>query len=256
MVSIVGAGPGAADLLTVRALQRLQQAEVVLYDNLVSADVLACCPAGALMEYAGKKYGDKVDPMTRQNRINQLMVEYARAGKKVVRLKSGDPFIYGRAIEEIRYLRECGIDCEVVPGITAGIAAAAAYHIPLTERNVSNAVLFCTGHTAGYDLQQLDALARMLHNGMTLVLYMGLSNLQPLLEKLQSIAGDEKIYLSAISQVSMPTQQIVTDDLDHIGAAIEQARLPMPVVFIIGRQALSLQQAESLLHTASKPSIS
>lgn len=245
LVSIVGAGPGAADLLTVRALQRLQQAEVVLYDNLVSAEILACCQTGALLEYAGKKYGDQVDPMIRQNRINQLMVDYARAGKRVVRLKSGDPFIYGRAIEEIRHLREHNIDCEVVPGITAGIAAAAAYHIPLTERNVSNAALFCTGHTAGYDLQQLDALARMLHNGMTLVLYMGLSNLQPLLEKLQSIAGNEKIYLSAISQVSLPAQQIVTGDLDHIGAAIEAARLPMPVVFIIGHQALSLNPCTS-----------
>jgi uroporphyrin-III C-methyltransferase len=238
MVSIVGAGPGAADLLTVRALQRIQQAEVVLYDNLVSAEILACCQPGALLLYAGKKYGDKVDPVIRQNTINELLVQHAREGKKVVRLKSGDPFIYGRAIEEIRYLREHAVPCEVIPGVTAGLAAAASRFIPLTERSVSNAVLFCTGHTAEYGLDQLDALAHMLRTGTTLVLYMGLSNLQPLLEKLKAIAGGEKLYVSAVSQVSLPGEAIVTEELEEVAAAIEQAKLVLPVVFIIGRRPI------------------
>lgn len=238
MVSIVGAGPGAVDLLTVRALRCIQKAEVVLYDNLVSAEILSCCAPDALLLYTGKKYGDKTDPVIRQNTINELLVQHAREGKRVVRLKSGDPFIYGRAIEEIRYLQERAIPCEVVPGITAGLAAAASWCIPLTERSVSNAVLFCTGHTAGYDLDQLDALAHMLHTGTTLVLYMGLSNLRPMLEKLRAIAGPEKLYVSAVSQVSLPGETIVSEELDGIGAAIEKAQLAMPVVFIIGRKPI------------------
>lgn len=240
LISIVGAGPGAADLLTLRAWRRLQQAEVVLYDNLVSDEILACCNTAALMQYCGKKCGDSVDPALRQQQINEWMVSYAKEGKKVVRLKSGDPFIYGRAIEEIRYLQQHQVACEVIPGITAGIAAATSCHIPLTERNVSNAVIFCTGHTADYNFEQLDALANMLRAGTTLVMYMGLSNLQRVIEKLQAAAGKEKIYVSAVSQVSLTSQRLVTGELNTIAAMIAQAALPMPVVFIIGKQAWPL----------------
>ena len=244
LVSIVGAGPGAADLLTLRALRRLQQADVVLYDNLVSDEILACCSATAQMQYTGKKCGDRLDPVLRQQQINELMVMHARQGKKIVRLKSGDPLIYGRAMEEIRYLQQNQVACEVVPGITAGMAAAASCHIPLTERNICNAVLFCTGHTAAYDFEQLDAMANMLHTGTTLVMYMGLSNLKRIIEKLHEATGKEKIYVSAISSVSLASQQLVTGELHNITTVIEQAALPMPVVFIIGRQAWSLQQAQ------------
>lgn len=257
LVSIVGAGPGAADLLTLRALQRLQQADVVLYDNLVSEDVLACCNSTAVMLYAGKKCGDKTNPVLRQQQINELMVMHARQGKKTVRLKSGDPFIYGRVIEEIRYLQLHQVACEVVPGITAGMAAAASCHIPLTERNICNTVLFCTGHTAQYDFEQLDAMANMLRTGTTLVVYMGLSNLQRIIEKLREAIGNEKIVVSAISKVSLAAQQLVTGELHNIVAMIEQAALPMPVVFIIGKQAWSLQQTQVLEHAmATAPEVS
>lgn len=233
MVSIVGAGPGAMDLLTMRALRRLQEAEVVLYDNLVSEEILSCCAKGVLLEYVGKRYGDRVDPMVRQQRINERLALHARAGRKVVRLKSGDPFIYGRAIEELRYLEAQGILCEVVPGITAGIAAAAACHIPLTERNSSNAVLFCTGHTADHDLDQLDTLAAMLYGGTTLVLYMGLSNLEVFVKKLRAVMGGMPVRVSAVSKVSQPGQRVVRAGLDRICEELAEARLEMPVVFII-----------------------
>lgn len=253
LVSIVGAGPGAVDLLTLRAWQRLQQAEIILYDNLVSDEILSCCNTAAIMQYCGKKYGDHIDPVLRQQQINEQMVLYAKEGKKVVRLKSGDPFIYGRAIEEIRYLQQHGVACEVVPGITAGIAAAASCHIPLTERNTSNAVVLCTGHTASYDFEQLNALASMLRTGTTLVMYMGLSNLQRVIEKLQEATGKEKIYVSAVSQVSLSSQRLVTGELSNITEMIEQAALPMPVVFIIGKQAWSLQAADTFIQTIAEP---
>ncbi|HVI45277.1 MAG TPA: uroporphyrinogen-III C-methyltransferase [Chitinophaga sp.] len=236
-VCITGAGPGAADLLTVRALRSIEHADVVLYDNLVSAEILALCRPGTEMIYAGKKYGDQGDPVARQVHINRQMELYAREGKKVVRLKSGDPFIYGRAAEEVRYLREQNIPFEVIPGLTAGIAAASLCHIPLTERNRSNAVLFCTGHTANYDHEQLDALANMLRTGTSLVMYMGLSNLPGVLEKLKLAAGEETVYVTAVSQVSGATQQTVTATLNEIENRLAATPLPMPVVFIIGRHA-------------------
>ena len=247
LVSIVGAGPGAVDLLTLRALRRLEQAEVVLYDNLVSAEIMALCPPGAVLVYAGKKYGDQRDPEQRQQAINEAMVAHARQGKRVVRLKSGEPFIFGRAAEEIRYLREQQVPYEVVPGLTAGIAAASLTHIPLTERNHSNAVLLCTAHTANYDFEQLDALANMLHTGTTLVMYMGLSNLGRVVETLRAAAGPAAIYVSAISEVSGPGQRLVTALLPDIEAALAEANLPMPVVFIIGKYACSLDEAAAYL---------
>ncbi|NML40416.1 uroporphyrinogen-III C-methyltransferase [Chitinophaga sp. G-6-1-13] len=236
-VQIVGAGPGAADLLTVRAVRCIGQADVVLHDNLVSADILALCRKDAELIYTGKKYGDAIDPVERQQHIHELMAEHAANGKKVVRLKSGDPFIYGRAAEEVRYLQEHNIAFEVVPGLTAGIAAASLCQVPLTERNRSKAVLFCTGHTANYDFEQLEALANMLRTGTSLVMYMGLSNLPKVIAKLQVAAGAETIYVTAVSQVSAPTQQTVTATLSEIEAALTSRPLPMPVVFIIGKYA-------------------
>ncbi|RBL91328.1 uroporphyrinogen-III C-methyltransferase [Chitinophaga flava] len=240
-VCIVGAGPGAADMLTVRATRCIETADVVLHDNLVSDEILALCRPDAERIYAGKKYGDTKDPAVRQQQIHELMRLHALNGKKVVRLKSGDPFIYGRAVEEIRYLQEHHIPFEVVPGITAGIAAAGLCQVPLTERNHSNAVLFCTGHTANYDHEQLDALANMLRTGTTLVMYMGLSNLSVVVAKLLQAAGSETVYVTAVSKVSAPQQQQVTASLQEIEAAIHQAALPMPVVFIIGKYATSIK---------------
>lgn len=251
LVSIVGAGPGAADLLTVRALRCLEQAHVVLYDNLVSAEVMALCAPGAELIYAGKKYGDQVDPRQRQQAINEAMVAHARQGKRVVRLKSGDPFVFGRAAEEIRYLTEQQVPYEVVPGLTAGLAAASLVHIPITERNFSNAVLLCTAHTANYDFEQLDALANMLRTGTTLVMYMGLSNLAQVVAKLQAAAGSETVYVSAVSQVSGPRQRLVTAPLADIEETLAQAALPMPVVFVIGKYACSLDEIAAQLHSVS-----
>ncbi len=236
-VQIVGAGPGAADLLTVRAVRCIQEADVILHDNLVSAEILQLCRPEAEKIYTGKKYGDATDPMARQHHIHELMVLHARAGKKVVRLKSGDPFIYGRAAEEVRYLQQQHIPYAVVPGLTAGIAAGSLCQIPLTERNYSNAVLLCTGHTASYDNAQLDALANMLRTGTTLVMYMGLSNLSGVVQKLRIAAGADTIYVTAVSKVSGPGQRAVTATLEKIGDRLAEAALPMPVVFIIGKHA-------------------
>jgi uroporphyrin-III C-methyltransferase len=241
----VGAGPGDPELLTVRALNRIKNADVILHDNLVPSAILELSSTAKKI-YVGRKYADTQDQLERQQNINDLMRDYALQGKNVVRLKSGDPFIFGRAIEEIRYLLEHNIPFEMVPGITAGIAAANLQQIPLTERNRSNSVLFCTGHTANYDFEQLEALANMLKTGTTLIMYMGLKNLKQVVNKLKEITEKETLYLSAISKVSQPEQSIITGTLSEIEQKLEQEQLPMPVVFIVGKYAFPINQ-ESLL---------
>ena len=248
-ISIVGAGPGDPELLTVRALNRIKNADILLYDHLVSPAILELASPSAERIYVGRKYADQQDQVERQKSINESMRAHAMLGKNVVRLKSGDPFIFGRAVEEIRYLLEHGLAFEMVPGITAGIAAANLHHIPLTERNRSNAVLFCTGHTANYDFEQLDALAIMLKTGTTLIMYMGFKNLKLVINKLKEIITNEIVYVSAISKVSQPGQCIVTGTLDEIGKKMEQHPLPMPLIFVIGKYTFPLNE-ESLLMLA------
>lgn len=245
-ISIVGAGPGDPELLTVRALNRIKSADVILHDNLVPEAILELSSPTAEKIYVGRKYADAQDQMDRQQNINELMRDYALQGKNVVRLKSGDPFIFGRAIEEIRYLLEHKIPFEMVPGITAGIAAANLQQIPLTERNRSNSVLFCTGHTANYDFEQLEALANMLKTGTTLIMYMGFKNLKEVISKLKEVNKTETLYLSAISKVSQPDQSIITGALSEIEQKLETEQLPMPVVFIAGKYAFPINK-ESLL---------
>lgn len=238
-ISIVGAGPGDPELLTVRAYNRIKNADVILHDNLISEAILELAPTAQKI-YVGRKYADTQDQIDRQQNINELMREYALKGKKVVRLKSGDSFIFGRAIEEIRYLTKHNIPFEMVPGITAGIAAANLQHIPLTERNRANSVLICTGHTANYDFEQWDALANMLKTGTTLILYMGLKTLNQVLKKLKEIASDETVYVSAVSKVSQPDESIITGTLNEIELKLQKNDLPMPVIFIIGKYAYPL----------------
>jgi len=246
-VAIVGAGPGDPELLTVRALDRIRRAEVILHDNLVPEAILNLAAPGAERIYVGRKYADATDQMDRQQHINTLMRHYALQGKKVVRLKSGDPFIFGRAVEEIRYLLEHHIPFEMVPGITAGIAAANLQQIPLTERNRSNSVLFCTGHTANYDNEQLEALSNMLRTGTTLVMYMGFKNVKQVIGRLKAGNDADGLYLSAISKVSQPGQQIITGSLNAIEQKLEQEPLPMPVVFIVGKYAFPVTEETLVL---------
>jgi uroporphyrin-III C-methyltransferase len=251
-VSIVGAGPGDPELLTVRALNRIKNADVILHDNLVPLAILDLSSPTTEKIYVGRKFADAQDQSDRQQNINELMRDYALKGKNVVRLKSGDSFIFGRVIEEIRYLQEHSIPFEIVPGITAGIAAANLQQIPLTERNRSNSVLFCTGHTANYDFEQLEALANMLKTGTTLIMYMGFKNLKEVINKLKEFNKTETLYLSAISKVSQPDQSITTGSLNEIEQKLEKEQLPMPVVFIVGKYAFPINQESLLMITENE----
>lgn len=232
-ISIIGAGPGDPELLTVKAYRLIQEADVILHDNLVS-DAILESNANAEKIYVGRKFGDKSNQMERQQRINELLFEHQQKGKRVVRLKSGDPYIYGRAAEEARYLTEKQTPFEVIPGISAALAAANIYNIPITERNHSNAMLICTAHTADYSFEQLNGIAHMLKAGNTISIYMGLKSLHRIIPKLLEVCKDATIPVNAISNVSRKGQHIVTGTLGTIENLVKNSNLPMPVVFIIG----------------------
>lgn len=232
-ISIIGAGPGDYKLLTIEALERIQRADIILHDNLISEDILALNTKAEKI-YVGRKYGDKTNQKDRQNRINQLLESYYLKGQDVVRLKSGDPYIYGRAAEEARYLTEKALPFTVVPGISAALAAANTCNIPITERQHSNAVLICTAHTADYSFDQLKGIAELLKAGNTLALYMGLKSLDKLIPKLLSVCKNPHIPINAISKVSRPDQFCLTSTLGEIENDIKQMPLEMPVVFLIG----------------------
>jgi len=229
-VRIVGAGPGSADLLTLRALDRLRDADVVVHDRLVDEAVLALAAPGARRICVGKAPGRH---LWRQEEINALLLRLARGGERVVRLKGGDPLILGRGGEEVAYLRRAGVRVEIVPGVTAAAAAAATAAIPLTHRAAASSVTFVTGH--GRDgLPDLDwaALARL--DG-TLAVYMGVANAGMLARRLiaHGLAGATPV--AVVEKASHPDQRVVEGDLQGLGVLIRDHRIAAPALILIGR---------------------
>ncbi len=203
MVYLVGAGPGDPELLTVKAMRLLQTAEAVLYDDLVAPKILQLAPASARLHNVGKRCGKK---KIRQEEINFLMVALASVGLRVVRLKSGDPLMFGRAGEEIHALREAGIQYEIVPGVTSALAAAAAAAIPLTHRRISSAVVFLTAHQASES--EAAEWNRFGGSGSTLVIYMPGRDYAGLSQKLRAAGLVDETPCAIVSQVSTAQQQI------------------------------------------------
>lgn len=198
-VWLVGAGPGDPELLTLKAVRVLAQAEVVLVDDLVDRAVLQHAPQGVRVVEVGKRAGC---PSTPQAFIERLLVHEARAGRRVVRLKGGDPMVFGRAGEEIDALRAAGIEVEVVPGVSAGLAAAADLGVPLTDRRAAQGVAFVTGHTrAGGREPDWAALAR---SGLTLVVYMGLRRAGAIARALRDGGAREDTPVAVVLRASLP----------------------------------------------------
>lgn len=233
LVSLVGAGPGDPDLLTIKALRTLQRADVVYYDNLVSTGVLDRCRRDAEKVYVGKRAGLTGTRLTRQAEINELLLAGARDGLRVVRLKGGDPFVFGRGGEEIETLGDHGVSFEVVPGITAALGCAAYAGIPLTHRDWAQSVRFVTGHVSGGEVN-LDwpELARP---GQTLVVYMGLAGLTQLTARLIEHGMAPETPAATISRGTLPDQAVVTADLSTLAEKVARAGLPGPTTTIVGR---------------------
>ena len=236
-ISIVGAGPGDVELLTLKAINAIKEADVLLHDNLISEEILRINPYAKLI-YVGKKYGDSSDQTQRQHKINELLLEHYRQGKKVIRLKSGDPYIYGRAAEEARFLTDHKVPFDGVPGISAALAAATLNNIPITERHRSNALLICTAHTADYSDEQLNGVGALLKSGNTLAIYMGLKSLDKLIPKLIKATCHQTIPILAISNVSRSNEVILRSKLACVQDDVKKAGLPMPVVFLVGAETI------------------
>lgn len=228
-VYIVGAGAGSADLLTFRALQLMQQADVVLYDALVDAAVLDLCRRDSNKIFVGKK---RSQHSKTQTEINELLIFYAKQGKRVLRLKGGDPFVFGRGGEEMQACQQAGIAYHVVPGITAALAAASAVGIPLTHRGVATNVRFLTTcyQTGAY----FEGLQSAYNDAETLVFYMGLHALDTLTARLsEDLPKDTPVAIVACA--SLPNQAILLGQLHNIAQKHQQTPLPAPAVIIVGK---------------------
>ena len=228
--SLVGCGPGALDMLTVRAVQVIRDADVVLHDRLVGADVLGLVRAGARRIDVGKRCGRHA---MSQAAINTLIVRHAQAGAHVVRLKGGDPFVFGRGGEELESLRAAGVPTEVVPGITAALATAARLGIPLTHRGASRSLHLITAHGADDRLPEHDwvALARA---GGTLAVYMGVRTLPGLVARLleAGMAGDTPAI--AVENATLQSERRIPGTLAGIAGMVAGAGLTGPTLVLIG----------------------
>lgn len=231
-VALVGAGPGDAGLLTLRALRLLGEADVILHDSLVSADVLQLARRDAERISVGKRAGDHATP---QDAIHALLVEHATAGKRVVRLKGGDPFVFGRGGEELEALRAAGIDYEVVPGITAAAACAAYAGIPLTHRDHAQSVRLVTAH-AKDSLDTLDwpALAQ---ERQTLAFYMGVSRLDQLQAQLLAHGRAPDTPFALVENGSRPEQRVINGPLTDLSHLARHHAVQSPALLIVGEVA-------------------
>ncbi len=231
LVSLVGAGPGDPELLTVKALRVIQQAEAVVYERLISSEILALIPPGTMRIYVGKASDQHALP---QDETNALLVNLARTGHRVVRLKGGDPFIFGRGSEEAEYLARHGIAFEVVPGVTAASGCTAGLGIPLTHRGLATGVRFVTGHCR--DDRKLDLnWASLADPDTTLVIYMGLANLPEISRELIAAGLPADTPAAAIASGTTPHQAICTATLAELPERAGAARLGAPVLIVIGR---------------------
>lgn len=237
LISITGAGPGDPELLTVKAHKRLANAEVVLYDALPGEAILKLAPANALFIYAGKLANDGQNQVIRQQTINYTLLEMARKGKRVVRLKGGDPMIFGRGAEEIRFCKQQGLNYEVIPGVTAAMAASCEFEIPLTERNNSSMVLLYTASRTNGQFDQLESVVQILKSGSTVSVYMGLKNLSQFSVALVEAGVSSGTHVNILSKVSHPDGDSICGTLANIGLMLEAERPATPAVVLVGKYA-------------------
>jgi uroporphyrin-III C-methyltransferase len=246
----VGAGPGDPELLTLKAVKALQRATVLLVDDLVSDDIVALASPQARVVYVGKRGGCKSTP---QAFIEKLMITAVQEGEQVVRLKGGDPFIFGRGGEEVEHLRAAGIEVSVVNGITSGLAAVTSLGVPLTHREHAHGVVFVTGHAKPGDSgTDWPALAATAHSArLTLVIYMGVSGAERIQQELlQGLPGHTPVAI--VQHASLPTQREALTTLGQLAATVEAQGLQSPSVIVVGDVVQgAVAWSESSRHTTT-----
>ena len=246
VVYLVGAGPGDPELLTVRGLRCLQRADVVVYDRLASPLLLQEAPAHARRIYAGKSAARHA---LRQEEINALLVRHARAGRTVVRLKGGDPFVFGRGGEEALACAEAGVAWEVVPGVTSPVAVPASAGIPLTHRHVAGCFAVVTGHCAGDDRMDWGALARI----DTVVVLMGLERVGEIAGLLMAHGRAAQTPAAVVAHGTLPEEQVVVATLGEIAARVEEAGGESPATLVVGEVVRLREQLLATAEMAGEP---
>ena len=237
-VTLIGAGPGDVELLTLKAVRALGRADVVLLDDLVSREVLQFVKPGARTIEVGKRGGCRSTP---QAFITRQMIAEAQAGRAVARVKGGDPFVFGRGGEDVEDLRAAGVAVEVISGVTAGVAAPAAFGIPVTHRDCARGVSFVTGHTRAGGAVNWRALAE---SGTTLVIYMGMGNLPEIVAALLDAGMDAGMPAAVIENGTRPEQRALVSPLNALVGEVAARGLGSPAVVVIGEVVRLARGAE------------
>lgn len=238
LVSLVGAGPGDPDLLTVKALRVIEQADVIIYDNLVSEQIRALFPDRAEKLYAGKKKGLH---SLRQSEINQLLAEKALQGLNICRLKGGDAFVFGRGGEEMLALKKLGIEVQIVPGITAATGCSSYAGIPLTHRGIVQGCTFVTAHAEKELSIKWQALATLDH---TLVFYMGLSKAALIKTELIQAGLDKQTPVAFIENGCCPEQRVITGTLEQLVSLVTKHKIRSPALIMVGKVVALAEQLQ------------
>ncbi|MDR1861086.1 MAG: uroporphyrinogen-III C-methyltransferase [Bacteroidales bacterium] len=233
LISLTGAGPGSIELLTLKAAERIRHADVILYDALHGEEILSLAHPDARKIYVGKHYQDGQHQDDRQEWINSLLLDYARAGNRIVRLKTGDPFIFGRGAEELAFCRANSLNVEVIPGITAGLAAAAQFGIPLTQRGTADMLMLYTGHTCQARRHTLPVVAAALQQNSPVLLYMGLKTLPDVAAELIGLGVNSAVTVDILSRIGHPDEQQFSTTLAAVADFLQQEAPPLPAVIIL-----------------------
>ena len=231
-VYLVGAGPGDPKLITLRAVELIKKADVVLYDRLVSKKILSMIPKRTKSIYVGRAVGDDT---THQNTTNELMVKYAKLQKSVVRLKGGDPIIFGRGGEEAEFLKSFDVKYEIIPGITSGIGSATYAGIPLTHREFASSVVFVTGHEDPEKKSEVVKWKKLAKSVDTIVIMMGLSRIEIITQKLIDGGMDKNMPVAVIQNGTTPKQKMIKGTVSNISNKIKRNKIKPPTNIIIGR---------------------
>jgi len=231
-VFLVGAGPGDPSLITLRAVELIKKADVVLYDRLVSKKIISMIPKKAESIYVGRAVGDDYK---HQDDTNELMVMYAKTKRNIVRLKGGDPMIFGRGGEEAEYLKKHNISLEIIPGITSGIGSATYAGIPLTHRKFASSVVFVTGHEDFEKSKDAVRWKKLAKSTDTIVVMMGLSRIGIISKQLLSGGMDKKTPVAVIQDGTTSKQKMITGTISNIAQKIKQSKIRPPSIIIIGK---------------------
>lgn len=229
-VALVGSGPGDAELLTIRAMRFIEQADIAIYDRLVSEEILALLPENCERFYVGKEQAKHCVP---QDKINQILVEQAKLGKRVLRLKGGDPFIFGRGGEEAEYMLKRGVSCHICPGITAASGCTTYAGIPLTHRGVAQGCTFITGHIQNNGQLNLP-WSSLSCETQTVVFYMGINTLSKITEKLVEHGRDIDTPAALIRKGTQPEQKTYRGTIGNLAELVKKHNITPPTLIIIG----------------------